>query len=122
MRAGRKLGCCRLAPDLKLRFVINESYTQPSNELPILAQSRSETHPTPLRTVRREARCIRSRPTRVVWQCIATHHNHLGGNMKISVLAAAISMLSVTLIPAAVTTVQAAELKVLAGGSIAGPL
>jgi molybdate transport system substrate-binding protein len=42
--------------------------------------------------------------------------------MKISVLAAAISMLSVTLIPTTVTTVQAAELKVLAGGSIAGPL
>ena len=42
--------------------------------------------------------------------------------MKVSVLAAAISMLSVTLIPTTVTTVQAAELKVLAGGSIAGPL
>jgi molybdate transport system substrate-binding protein len=40
--------------------------------------------------------------------------------MKISVLAAAVSMLSVTLIPT--TLVQAAELKVLAGGSIAGPL
>ena len=42
--------------------------------------------------------------------------------MKASVLAAAISMLSVTLIPATVTAVQAAELTVLAGGSIAGPL
>jgi molybdate transport system substrate-binding protein len=42
--------------------------------------------------------------------------------MKISVLAAAVSMLSVTLIPTTLTTVQAAELKVLAGGSIAGPL
>jgi molybdate transport system substrate-binding protein len=40
--------------------------------------------------------------------------------MKISVLAAAVSMLSVTLIPT--TLVQAAELKVLAGGSVAGPL
>jgi molybdate transport system substrate-binding protein len=42
--------------------------------------------------------------------------------MKIHILAAAVSMLSVTLIPTTVTTVQAAELKVLAGGSIAGPL
>jgi molybdate transport system substrate-binding protein len=42
--------------------------------------------------------------------------------MKISVLAAAVSMLSVTPIPTTLTTVQAAELKVLAGGSIAGPL
>src|SRR5262245_15698504 len=42
--------------------------------------------------------------------------------MKISVLATAVSMLSVTLIPGTLTTVQAAELKVLAGGSIAGPL
>jgi molybdate transport system substrate-binding protein len=40
--------------------------------------------------------------------------------MKASVLAAAMSMLSVTLV--APTTVHAAELKVLAGGSIAGPL
>jgi molybdate transport system substrate-binding protein len=42
--------------------------------------------------------------------------------MKISVLAAAVSMLSVTLLPTTITSVQAAELKVLAGGSIAGPL
>ena len=42
--------------------------------------------------------------------------------MKISALAAAVSMLSVTLLPTTLTTVQAAELKVLAGGSIAGPL
>jgi molybdate transport system substrate-binding protein len=42
--------------------------------------------------------------------------------MKNSVLAAAVSMLSVMLIPTTLTTVQAAELKVLAGGSIAGPL
>src|SRR6476619_5765315 len=50
MRAGRKLGCCRLAPDLKLRFVINESYTQPSNELPILAQSRKRNPSSDLST------------------------------------------------------------------------
>jgi molybdate transport system substrate-binding protein len=42
--------------------------------------------------------------------------------MKASVLAAAISILSVTLVSPTVTTVQAAELRVLAGGSIAGPL
>src|SRR5262249_52692687 len=43
MRAGRKLGWCRLMPDLKWpRFVINESYTQPPKALSILAQSRSD--------------------------------------------------------------------------------
>jgi molybdate transport system substrate-binding protein len=42
--------------------------------------------------------------------------------MKMSFLAAAVSILSVMLIPATLTAVQAAELKVLAGGSIAGPL
>lgn len=42
--------------------------------------------------------------------------------MKISVLAAAVSILSIALVPTMAATVQAAELKVLAGGSIAGPL
>jgi len=42
--------------------------------------------------------------------------------MKVSFLATAISILSVTLLPTTVIPVQAAELKVLAGGSIAGPL
>jgi len=47
-------------------------------------------------------------------------HDHLGGNMKASFLAAAAVMLSMACVlpPAA----KAAELKLLAGGSIAGPL
>jgi len=42
--------------------------------------------------------------------------------MKASVLAAAVSLLSVTLVLPTLTSAHAAELKVLAGGSIAGPL
>src|SRR5882757_5085254 len=49
-------------------------------------------------------------------------HDHCGGNMKTSFLTAAASMLGAALVLWPVATVQAAELKVLAGGSITGSL